>query len=268
MIVNRLAEEKVFDAGGACRSQRRNYYDGQASEQTPPTKGLLTKVEAAQDACGGGFVTQVQNSYDPTWHNLTRSQDGLGHGLTTVYDNEFHVFVSTQSNDLSQTTTTTYPPADVVQRALGLPSQTTDANNQVASYTYDGFGRPLTVNRPLGHASVDEQWVYTDYSSAASPRRVLHKLYDEVTTPANPESGYLAEWTFYDGLGREVQRQGEHESDANKSILVSQSYDGQGRLERTSVGYEYGGAPGTYRAVTNWNGVAHSRNEYDSLGRV
>lgn len=187
MIVNRLAEEKVFDAGGACRSQRRNYYDGQASEQTPPTKGLLTKVEAAQDACGGGFVTQVQNSYDPTWHNLTRSQDGLGHGLTTVYDNEFHVFVSTQSNDLSQTTTTTYPPADVVQRALGLPSQTTDANNQVASYTYDGFGRPLTVNRPLGHASVDEQWVYTDYSSAASPRRVLHKLYDEVTTPANPE---------------------------------------------------------------------------------
>jgi hypothetical protein len=135
-IANRLAEAKVWqgDVNSTCQAHTRFYYDYQASHLSPPQKGLLTKSEAAQSTCGTGFIIQTQNSYEPTWHYLTRTQDGLGRGVSYGYDTEFRSFVITQTNDLNQVITTTYPAGDVAQRGLGWPSQVTDPNLQSTTF--------------------------------------------------------------------------------------------------------------------------------------
>ena len=264
-IADRLAEEQVWqgDVNGTCQAHTRYYYDYQASHLSPPQKGLLTRVEAAQSTCGTGFVIQTQNTYDGAWHNLTRTQDGLGRGVSYTYDTEFRAFIVTATNDLSQVTTTAYPAGDVAQRALGWPSQVTDANSQTTTYTYDPLGRPLTVDRPLG-AAIDEAWVYSDYAGPTSPQRLLHKVRDDVTTPPNLESGYLATWTFYDGLGRTIETQGEAEQISNV-IVTGAGYDWHGVVSQT-VPYVVAAAGGVYQAL-DWN-QPQRRYEYDLLGRT
>lgn len=269
-IGNRLAEEKLWqgDVGGVCKGHRRFYYDNQSSHTAPPTKGLLTKVEAAETTCGSGFVMIEQNSYDPTWHNLTRRQNGRGYGTNYTYDSVFQTFVATERNDLNHTITTTYNSGDMVAWALGLPWQVTDVNNQTTTFTYDAFGRVRTVDRPL-EASVDEEWVYSDYVNPATPRYVLHKVRDDVTTPANPESGYLATWTFYDGLGRELQSQQEAEEGNGYRLVSSRQYDGHGRLWREGIVYKETGTPGSYKRET-WDTAPplHTSYTYSWTGQL
>ena len=262
-IVNRVAEEKVWagNVGGACLSHVRYYYDHQGLA-TPPQAGLLTKQEAAEQTCGSGFVTQVENSYD-NWDNIIAVADGLGRTTTTAYDNDFHAFVVRVTNALNQTTTADYG-SDGVDRALGWIHGITDANGQTTTYTYDAFGRLRQVNRPLG-ASVDEAWVYGDYGDSNHPRYVKHRVRDDVT--ANGDDGYLTTWTFYDGLGRELQQQSER--DGGGRILASVHYDAHGRRDKEGIPYADNGSLGTFKKET-WTGTPpyYTSYAYDALGRV
>ena len=270
-IRNRLAEEWVWAGvmGSTCAAYKRFYYDDASSHTTAPVRGQLTKTTAAKTSCdatSGDFVTLQTMTYDSTWRNLLTVKDALNHGITYTYENDFHTFVSAETNTLNHTTTTTYNASDVVERARGLPYRITDPDAQQTMFAYDAFGRPLTVDRP-GHASVDESWLYRNYSSSTLPQRVKHKVRDDVDGSGDFDD-YLVSWTFYDGVGRVRQVQSEDE-EIGKSIVVSYDYDGAGRLWRQSAPYQINQDPGvSYQSVSNWSITPHTQTEYDPFGRV
>ena len=256
------------DVGSTCKSYNRYHYDSH-DVNVPPTKGLLTKVEGAKTWCnssGGDFVTLQTNTYEPTWNNLQRTEDALQHGVSYTYDGEFHAFVTTQVNDLDHEVVTTYNLNDVADRAPGWPHQVTDPNGQTTTYSYDAYGRPLTIDRPLG-ASVDESWAYYNYQSG-SPRRVQHKVRDDVPG-AGDFDNYLVSWNYRDGLGRSLQTQSEAE-ESGQSIVQSYAYDQRGRLQRQSLPYQQPNHdPGSsYLPVSDWNGVIHTAYDYDPFARI
>ncbi|MCW5852069.1 MAG: RHS repeat protein, partial [Anaerolineae bacterium] len=283
-IANRVAEEMVLDANNTCKSYQRFFYDSTTlgtggaiqdsagrTHTSPPDRGLLTRIEAAKTSCTGGanrsgdLVLVSRSQYEPTWHNLTRSEDGLGRGTNYSYDAVFHVQVATTTNQAGQQTVTDYG-SDTFQWAFGLPYKVRDANLQDTFFTYDALGRVRTVNRPLGDASTDEEWQYVNYTDAAHPRYVLHKLKDDVVSPGN---GYQVGWTYFDGLGRTLQTQGERE-DGVKSVLSSRQYDFFGRLGKETVAYESATGPGVSYQAPNWGAMPQSQYtgySYDGLGR-
>ncbi|NOX60759.1 MAG: hypothetical protein GXP42_02235, partial [Chloroflexi bacterium] len=269
-IVNRMGKEEIW-SDSVCVQRTNYYYDDHTAYNQPPSKGLLTKVERKVDSCSDYAATVVleENTYDPTWHNLTRTQDGEGRGVTYTYESLFHTFVETETNDKNHVTRYYYDDnpsdSDYINYALGLVYKIVDANNEETVYSYDAFGRPQTVNRPLG-ASVDEQWTYYDYVDATHPRYVVHKVRDDVTN-GGADDGYLTTWTFYDGLGRVLQTQSEAEAGGNKRILISRSYDENGRLAAKSIPY-YETVLGNNLYQPDWNGQPRTEYEYDGLGRV
>ncbi len=279
-VSNRLAEEKVWrgksDGTGVCESHQRLYYDQNALNQ-PPVKGLLTRAEAARSACDTDFVSQVENRYEPGWNNLQRTQNALGWGTDFGYDGVYHSFVVTSTNALAQTTTTVYDnpddPADEMEKAFGLPWQVLEpsgvgAPTAVYTATYDVYGRLLSRDRPLG-ANPDEVWEYHDYDGArGQPQFILHRQADGVTAPA-PQDGTLNSWTYYDGLGRVVQTQGERDDAGTQTVVASRRYDGQGRLAQESVPYEAAAAPGAGYRPPDWGALAGQSTSYayDGLDR-
>lgn len=137
-VHNRVAEEWVWegDVGGACKGYTRYFYDNASSVTSPPSKGLLTKVEGAKTWCsssGGDFITMQKRGYENTWDNLAWQEDGLGRRTTFSYDANFHTYLTQTANPLGHTVSQTY---DYV---LGLPLTVTDANNLTTSFTYDAL---------------------------------------------------------------------------------------------------------------------------------
>lgn len=76
--------------------------------------------------------------------------------------------------------------------------------------------------------------------------------------------GYLATWTFYAGLGRTIETQGEAEQISNV-IVTGAGYDWHGVVSQT-VPYVVAAAGGVYQAL-DWN-QPQRRYEYDLLGRT
>lgn len=242
-IVNLPSQQIVWDSNGVCQGDERYAYDDQASG-VAPVRGLLTRVQAAQvrgaanDCSAASLVTQVENTYEPVWNNLSRTQNAFGFGADFGYDDVYHTFVVSSTNALAQTTTTVYDNPtddfDQMQLAFGLAYQALEPSGQIApttvfTSTYDVYGRLVSLDRPLG-ADPDEAWVYNDYDQAnGQPQSILHKQADGVATPA-PQSGYLATWTYYDGLGRVVQTQGERDDAGTQTVVASRRYDRLGRL--------------------------------------
>ena len=267
-VRNRVAEEWLWegDVGGVCRGYTRYFYDNAPAVTTPPGKGLLTEVQAAKTSCNSGdgdFITLQKMDYEPTWDNLSWQEDGLGQRTNFTYDSHFHTYLIHTTNPLSHTVSQTY---DYV---LGLPLEVTDANNVTTIMTYDALGRKRTVNRPGGHPSVDEAWEYGDYGGSSAPQWVTHKVYDGVTTPANPGDGYLVTRQYLDGFGRLLQTQREAEAGNGHAIAVTVAYNAHNQLWRSSAPYALAQSVGArYVSVSDWGTIPHTRYDYDNYGRV
>lgn len=137
-------------------------------------------------------------AYD-AYGNQTTAWDANGNPTQTTYDGTYHTFPTQVTNARQQTTTTDYD--DV----LGKPVLVTDPNNAVTRFEYDTFGRVTRTWLPTEDiASADAAtFVYT-YDTTSVPNRV--------TVGARQDAGGGAarrryRHVFYDGLGREVQRQ-------------------------------------------------------------
>ncbi len=166
-ILDKVAWERVYeglteDIGGtALQTETRFFYDGASSFTTPPTKGLLTRVDRGKE--GWGWVTE-QAAYD-AYGNPTVLTDARGFTTTFGYDPS-GVYRVWERNALGHTTRYEYygvnesdPGAG--RGPVGALKRVVDPNGAATAYTYDPFGRLVGEIHPGDSWTLPtRQWVY------------------------------------------------------------------------------------------------------------
>jgi RHS repeat-associated protein len=289
-ILDKVAWERVYegiseDTGGAAlQTETRFFYDGAASFTTPPTKGLLTRVDRGKE--GWGWVTE-QAAYD-VYGNPTVLTDARGFTTTFGYDPS-GVYRVWERNPLGHITRYEHygvnesdPGAG--RGPVGSLKRVMDPNGAATAYTYDPFGRLRTVVRP-GDTwdSPTEEWLYYDGVDRPFTNRwpllITHLI--RGTPGLTWCSGGLAFWErlYYDGLGRRVERQtpgpGWTCSGGGQEIVQYTRYDALGRAAEESLPYfvpqyTYATTPDG-KVVTPYRdpdpNAPRVRTTYDALGR-
>jgi RHS repeat-associated protein len=289
-ILDKIAWENVYDGitentgGEALRTQTRFFYDGASSLTTPPTKGLLTRVDRGKE--GWGWVTE-QAAYD-VYGNPTVLTDARGFTTTFGYDPS-GVYRVWERNALGHLTRYEYyginesdPGAG--RGPVGALKRIVDPNGAATAYTYDPFGRLRTVVRP-GDTwdSPTEEWRYYDgVDFPFTDRWPLMVVRLVRGTPGLAWcAGGLAFWErlYYDGLGRRVERQtpgpGWTCSGGGQEIVAFTRYDALGRAAEESLPYfvpqyTYATTPDGKVVTPYRDPDAHAprtRTTYDALGR-
>lgn len=156
---------------------------------------------------------------------------------STTYDAKGR-FLATQTNGLGHTVTNS------VDEYSGLMSGSTDANGISTGYTYDNFGRCMTVTTPISTTTTTVNWS-TGHTDA--PSTALYYTRAETT-------GQPARLEFSDCLGRTVRTVTENAF--GQKVYTDVVYNTKGQVWKTSEPYFPGNTP-------LWN-----VNTYDNAGRI
>jgi RHS repeat-associated protein len=181
-IVNRAAQQYVeqwVNSAWSRVSETRNIYDGltpqdwHVGQSLSLTQGRLMVSRQCATLVSNSCTTWVdtKSDYDSTWlSNLTKVTTYNDYGsnsalaganpsiVTTTYESTLNLYPLTVSNSLGDTTTTNY------DLRTGLVTSQVDPNGATTSYTYDKFGRQLTVNQPGETGTPTIQYEYRDPS--------------------------------------------------------------------------------------------------------
>jgi RHS repeat-associated protein len=213
--------------------------------------GLLTKKVRWIDEQN---IQEETFSYDVTGFLLT-STDPLGK-MTTSTPDPYKLYPETVTNALNQTLKYTY------NYGIGAVASSTDYQNNITSYSYDGFGRPTAIHfkdvvanqtYPLETSSYQDTYDVPNKKLVASS--VTKHLQSNQTHTST---------TFFDGLGRTIRTQQEND-DGSGCLITDQSYDVVGNIAKNTLPYE--GTCGTtyegFQAAAN----LQTSFSYDVLGR-
>lgn len=249
-------------------------YDGLAYN-TPPTKGLPTKVQTNDKA---GVLNSASPAVSTTYDSrgrVTSSTDPLGRVSKTDYANPDGVLtaVTTTSPDPDGTgdgdgdgvTLTEHVSTTTLDPLLGVPTTVSDPNQRLTKATYDAAGRLLSVTYP------DRQGKSANVTYAYSTSRTG---VNAVTTKTLAADGvkYHVSVALYDGLLRPIQTQTESldgdEEAVNGRLITDTEYDGNGRVWFTTSGWFATGKPSTTLVGAAVEPDATTVFTYDGLGRV
>lgn len=261
-IVNRAQWEKLWagtasGASGNEKSYRTYGYDG-AAVGVAPAKGNQTLARAYSQVAPAAVYADVTTGYDGYGRPITAT-DANGHTTHTEYDS-FYGYARVITNALNQAMTTLNDPR------WGVPLVITDANGGVTTQQYDGYGRRMQVWLPAEPAGGAANYQYT-YAVDARPAYVQSRQLMQ-----RDAGTYLESWTYYDGLGREIQTQQPDPSAGSGQagytrILVSKGYDALGQALYTSAPYSATGAAGSGYVTPTWTDlVNYTYLGYDELG--
>ncbi len=279
-VVNKMAEEKLYDGAGTCQDQRRMVYDqasGYAAYDTPPSAGYVHEVWRAGEGlpagggCNNGWVRQKLLGYD-SYGNLTSQTASNGAVTSTVYDDLFHAYPVSESvtpgagGGATLTTSYRYYGVNAASGGRGLTGQlqeVEDANGAITRYSYDAWGRPTALRRPNASFAdpPTETYAYVD----AVPFEVKHGLRDDEYADDDPNATYLYDWTYYDGLGQVIETQKEGNA-PDERIVVWQRYNALGAVVEASVPYTITSSNDGYQPPDTSQPTTVT--EYDSLGRT
>lgn len=246
----------------------RAFYDNGALG-APPTKGLLTKTERINGK-GDGYdtVSSIPSTcgtakneicYDIYARPLSTA-DAYGKVTTSTYTPATGE-VPTQSlvtNPLGHTTTATLDPF------RGQPTQVKDANDKLATTSYDGLGRVSKVWLPTRSAAA-----YPNSPNYEFTYQVRSNSPTVVTTKTLTHDGeYETTYAFVDGLLRDIQTQAT--SPDRSGRLVSETfYDTRGFAWRSSgTYYTEGAAEPVLVTGQELKYPASTDTEYDGAGRI
>jgi len=181
-IVNRAAQQYVeqwLNGAWSRVSETRSIYDGltpqdwQVGQSLQLTQGRLMASRQCATLANNTCTAWVdaKYDYDSTWlSNRTKVTTYKNYGsdsawastnpftATTAYESTLNLYPVTIANSLGYTTTTN---SDL---RTGLVTSQVDPNGATTSYTYDKFGRQLTVNQPGETGTPTTQYEYRDPS--------------------------------------------------------------------------------------------------------
>jgi RHS repeat-associated protein len=216
--------------GGTLLTRTRFFYDGAATEGVAPSSGRLTRKGVWNDQTGG----YVEQSFGfDSYGNETSVTDALGNTSTRTYDSTYHVLVTSTTNPLGHVKQTTW------DAALGLPLSETDVNGNVATHSYDAFGRATLSTAP------DGAQVKLEYVSWGSPTAQLIR-----TSVLLPGSAWAASSQYFDGLGRSYREQ------SDTGATIDTVFGATGKPWKKSLPYVSGET------------VRYEVTTYDEVGRV
>jgi RHS repeat-associated protein len=291
--------------------------DDQATSQTEDPAGTDRTTTASYDRAGdvisesltGGGVTQtVTSTYGLTGAQLSQTVDNSGGNLTTGYARDQRGLVISETDPEGNTTYIQNDEAGrpVVQTSPAVPSQTnggapvtgnpvtmtgydtfgdpaesSDADGNVSTLTYDQDGRQLSVTNPapprsstpVGTATTTYNSVGEETSSTDPLGNTTQKGYDQLgdlTSQVDPGGGT---WTYtYDPAGEQTsvtdptgaQTQSTYDNLGQRITSTDLVRQNAAAAYTTNYGYD---AAGDLKSQTSPTGVTTS-STYDALGEM
>lgn len=222
---------EIQDADGTKIRESFFYYDDDtAMTGSPPTVGLLVrKEEWAGIVNWQGDVNPVTAYTYDNFGNLLTITDPENNTTTITYDTIYRLFPVTTQNALTHNAQKVYygvnaAPETGYSGLWGQLKSFTDPNNETVKKVYDSFGRPVATVSPLDSINYPtSQTVYeifSDHTKMTTMDRIKHGKPETIDTV-----------TFYDGLGRTIQRKRESGTPGQYIVSGQVEYDIFGRPE-------------------------------------
>jgi RHS repeat-associated protein len=260
-------EKNGYDLEGIPQpiSMTRLFYDYSASNTSIGELGLLTKKVFVNLEDESENVTN-EFSYN-VYGNIISMKDGRacageysGFTRQIEYDSVYLTFVTREINAAGSDGVTEY---DNCMR----PVKVIDPNGQEWETEYDCFGRVVKTIDPLdSSASPTTTIEYVD-AVLDSDGTIITPAHRIAYAKDGSSDGYLISYTYFDGLGRQLQVKMEKDSDAGQWTAVDFFYDEMGRNIKTTVPYTSGNSCFDYQGE---RGQFHpfSKTVFDEYGRV
>ena len=213
-ILSEVVERTTKDVNGTIVARKQNYYDG-SSNPFEVTKANLTMVKdwVAYDNPEDKYVVSVRNDYD-AYGSVAAIYDPLygqapGHYRELIHDSTFHTYPVQEIIYMGKDNPPTLTFSATYDYGFGVFTSSTDFNGFTTHYSYDTFGRLMSIIKP---PDADNTVEY-DYILAHDLGD--GKIINWVETRQRDGSagdGSLHSRTFYDGLSRSIMTRAEGES--------------------------------------------------------
>ena len=243
-----------------------------ASEECVPeddpgqTQILYTDTEFDFDTFGNQTTMVAYDDYG----NASTFWQGNAITTTTTYDSNIETFPIQIINPLTHTISMAY------DYALAVPTVITDANGNVSTAAYDGFGRIISVCRVLDDCTTDPT-TKLEYFDTGSPF-----MYSRATQKVDGETDMVVE-KYYNGIGQLVQTQILNTSledgacidetpDGNPDVcdvIIHIDYDDTGRVAKQGLPDAVDATVSGY-ATPTWTGensLDYTYTTFDDIGR-
>ncbi|TNE46026.1 MAG: hypothetical protein EP343_24985 [Deltaproteobacteria bacterium] len=247
--------EYCADPNGAC-AKASYFYDGTAFEGLPAgqfTKGNLSRVSALVDLQGQKEINLHMRKYDK-YGNIIERKRPTGNVRTYTYDKVYNKFPTSETVKVGSVTLTSSAEWDY---NLSQIIRSTDPNNLTMTYTYDNFGRRLSMSQPsdpVGKPSTE----FT-YELKAPISRII-------TKQRSKSGGEHDRQTIqcFDGLGRKFMLL--KQVAAGRFItLQHNNYNSIGQVSQIWNAYEN---DGTCQFEPNDSKLPFTQFQYDAMQRV
>jgi len=256
-LVNKPSVIRQTDSAGNIVNLTRLFYDGDPYIGLPSgvvTRGNLTRLEQSLGPLGNNrFIPTKRQAFD-AYGNVVGIMDGNGHLTTVRYDDRTHTFPVLETIHLDLGRALTYTAAYDI--GFGKVISATEFNGNTTRFTYDWFGRIVSIIRPGDTLELPtQQFVY----HLGSPR-------SSITTQQREQSGTINVRTsvvYFDGLGRQLQTRSEAE---NGQVVVTNAMTFNARQNEHDQFLPYFASSFAYQAPDP--ALPHSSKEYDSLARI
>jgi RHS repeat-associated protein len=242
------------DRGKDVISDVRTWYDGATSYGTTLSRGDVTRIENL--AAPGRYAQLSRSSYD-AYGRVLDTFDALDRKSSTSYTGT--PVTRTVGTDAKGFTTTSD-----LDPAWGATIATTDQNARRTDLGYDGLGRLTAVWLPgrdkAAGATPDQKFAYT-IRNAGGPTVVASSWLNAAGT------GYLSQYTLYDGWLRERQTQAP--AVGGGRLINETLYDSRGLAQKSRPAYFNANAPaGALFLPTGEVAVPNQTvTSYDGAGR-
>ncbi|VEN72620.1 conserved membrane hypothetical protein [Candidatus Desulfarcum epimagneticum] len=242
-------------------------FSGKAREKNygySPGTGNLESIEYVNDS---GVNPTIRFGYD-IYGNRTSVTDAKGHVTTISYDTQTHIYpvkIAYPVTGLAKEYTYDYK--------FGKISTFTDENENVTSYTYDVFGRPVRIDYPDDGQMTIAYTEYQEIVGVFSPAYLLTQIKETGSPTATVET--VDQYEYFDGLGRVIRIVTFGENDpiirpaVAKTILTKIHYDNMGRnhlTEGPAFSTNFTAATGAEASLPSE--YPYVRNVYDHRGRL
>lgn len=241
------------------------HYDGASDFTSLPSRGNVTKRRYwSRDSEN----PERSFTYD-AFGNILTTIDAEQSVTTVTYDPAWSLLPIVEENSLTHRLQFSYygvngePLASGGYAGLfGQLKGVTDPNAATTSYCYDPLGRMTKTIRPLD--SVQYPTVETSYTLVTAPGaehwRQVVRLREEHGQPST-----LDEYTFYDGLGRLIQRKRSMEAVGDFSVSDQATYNSKGSVIVRFAPFSSNTPPTSIDPIDISR--PHVTHTYDSLNR-